>query len=401
MPSDSPTAVLGLVLESFERRRELPVPARAAVVRALTRLDPANREVVRQELSAMLEQTPPATLGVPSDAPDARARRADDLSLARLAVFGAQQESLEPAEAVGWAARVVEGAPDDAEALVVLADALTLADEDERALTALERAAKSEEYFDPYGLHMRLGVLLYNARNYESAAKAYGTAVNARPTGRAHLYLADALRAQEDFDGARRHYLAALNRDRLLVDALRGYWGITEVAEGPGNFDRIAKRLMEARPAPVPLNRWLRPLTWRLLKSRYRRHPEDARLHLMLGATALLRGDLAFAAERLLFAYFLPPGRDFSALIGGVLATGLQGDIERAQKILIEALEFAQEHPVDAYGRPIVSEENYSDIVSPFFWEPRLGTYETSPIVVGLLTATLTPFEPPFGEGGR
>jgi len=89
---------------------------------------------------------------------------------------------------------------------------------------------------------------------------------------------------------------------------------------------------------------------YRLLVVHARRHPEDSRVHYMLGAFALLQGAFALAEERLSFALGLDD-LDLEALGRRAAARGLQGDFVGAREDLT-ALRDAPSLPGEASSMP-------------------------------------------------
>jgi tetratricopeptide (TPR) repeat protein len=355
----TPESLSELVDRSYTRRRSLPSQARVAITVAMSRLAGPEARIIGDELEE---------LG--GEVGESAANREAQV---RLALFGVERGELEANEALRWARFAVEADPQNSRLRVLLADALEAAGDELAALGLLTRFIEDPRYESDFGLHFRVGVLSYNLKQFEKAAAAYQRAAEIRPTARTHLYLADALRALDSREAARYHYREALRRDQMLVDALRGYWALGSEGELRESwFDAISRRLLEAPVKPLPLNRWLRPVLWRVLKWRLWSHPEDARLHFMLGYCALLRRDYEFAHERLTFAYLLPHARDYEALVLAALSLGLGGHPDDADSMLEEALSAGVSGKRDVYGRELRSEDMFSRLMSPFFWEPML-----------------------------
>ena len=83
----------------------------------------------------------------------------------------------------------------------------------------------------------------------------------------------------------------------------------------------------------MPKRLKIKVLRW-VLRAHYRLHPEDSRIHFMLGAHALLDGDLEVAEERLQFAYDLLNGVDLEALARLAVVWSVKGEDDRAREAL-------------------------------------------------------------------
>jgi tetratricopeptide (TPR) repeat protein len=278
---------------------------------------------------------------------------------------------------LAYAQRAVRSDPDHAQSRYNLGEAYMSNGEVEQGLAEFEALVDDPEYSQRPYLHMGIGVIHYNhTHDYEKARDAYRRAADLRPSPQAFLYLADAYRVLEEFGPAREYYREALLLEPTLVDAHRGYWALGESnSVAPPGFNRVVSYMAEARTSPIQLNRRLRPILWRLLLWHYRRHPEDSRLHYMPGYCALLRGDFAFAIERLIYEYELVGPADLESLAAAAVARVLSGDLAQAKRDLITLhdapLRSGIEElvgAVDNLGQRLVT------TISPFIWEPRLST---------------------------
>jgi tetratricopeptide (TPR) repeat protein/predicted membrane protein len=247
-----------------------------------------------------------------------------------LAFLGHVAGIVPPAERLVYAQAATESEPANPIARYNLGEALMALGRAEDALRAFDAIADHPDYRNREYLHLGRGVVAWNLGRYEAARKAYGRAVRLRDTARGNLYLADAHRAVGEVDAARKHYLRALRLQPTLVDAHRGFWfieGKKDAWRPPSPvFDRLYLRV-----ARLPRLKLLRHrLILVLLRWHHRRHPEDSRIHFMLGAHAVLGGDLATAEERLAFALELVDGEDPEALGRLALARGMAGKLEEA-----------------------------------------------------------------------
>jgi tetratricopeptide (TPR) repeat protein len=256
-----------------------------------------------------------------------------------------------------------------------LSDALVEAKKPDEALTELDRL-KTQNYLlglDP-NIMLRTGAIEYNRGNFEKAKDSYEDLVATEPSARSHLYLGDALLSLDQIKAARYHYRQALLIQPDLVDALRGYWWKVPPDEQAKEdvFDKlfwfVNKRLRRLAMGPR-----LRVLYW-LVKQHYRLHPEDSRVHFMLGAHALLLKKLDVASERLEFANELVGGLDVQATARLVIVRLLEARKDNAEKELIKLRTTELGHPptpqelvdrgVDLYkpvferpGKPLLSTE--------------------------------------------
>jgi tetratricopeptide (TPR) repeat protein len=223
----------------------------------------------------------------------------------------------------------------------------------------------------PHDLFLGIGIIHYNHTNdYEAARVAYERSVRLLATVKGHLFLGDTYWQLKQPAKAREHYREALLRDRTLVDAYRGYWA---VRDEPRPRPSIPERLLLLR---APRNQWLRrllrPVRGQLLRWRYEHHPEDERIHYMLGAHALVDRDFLLAEERLRFANELADDRDLEAQGRLALTIALQGRTDEAKKLLrkIGSTKLPTDIPANLrYDEP---EERLEMIVKPFLEEPRL-----------------------------
>jgi tetratricopeptide (TPR) repeat protein len=267
--------------------------------------------------------------------------------------------------------------------------ALEIAEEEQRrgagevdkGLAEFEALTEDEEYRQRPYLFMGIGVIHYNhTRDFSQARDAYQRAAELKPSPQAFLYLADAQRSLGEDGSARENYRKALMLDPTLVDAHRGYTGVAGGAGvAPPLFNRVVSAMAEARTSPLPLNRILRPLLWRLLLWHYKRHPEDSRLHYMLGYCALLREEFDFAIERLIYAFKLFEGADLEALAVAATAMGLKGDTDACR----DALKTLRTSPIRPGMAALTGADDsiaqrLSTVFSPFNWEPRLLELQTT-----------------------
>jgi len=363
-----------LIAEAERRARHLSPHVRARL--ALARLRRGDREVNVESVLLALDRAAEA------DASDFRL----PLLMAALATAQGSVHADGTARALSYAERAVAAAPREASARYQLAEALSASGLEQRALAEYELAARDERYRADAELSLRIGVLHYNRAQFAQAREAYQRAAAVRSTSAAHLYLGDSLRALGDYESARTNYRQALLLEPTLVDALRGYWGVVEEGDlpEPGNrsFERLTRRLAEAESASLTVRRLRRRVLSRLLLWRFKRHPEDARLHYMLGYCALLQRDFVFAEERLTFAYQLWGPTDLESLGARGVARALQGRVDEARTDFL-ALRDAPDDlgsdlgPADAGRRAGV-------VVSPFYWEPTLVSLPHSEEVFAL-----------------
>jgi tetratricopeptide (TPR) repeat protein len=306
--------------------------------------------------------------------------------LARLALLATDRELIDPVWAMQIADAAVAADPEDAAARYQLAAALSSNGEQDAALRELRAVAEDPEYGHSYEVLLALGAAEYNSHNYRKAAELYERALLLADTAIGHLYLADALAALNDVSEAQEHYRRSLLLNSTSLEALNGYWFFVDRGSAPPTsrtYEFLVGRFMTLRP---PLSRWVRPLVWRLLMYRYRRHPEDARLHYMLGFTALLRGDLTFASERLAFIYEFTRPADLEALASLAVAQALRGRLQDARETLIELRNAPTSVPIPSEVdidrslavRPIM-------VLSPLVREPSLQRFDHTDDLLMLL----------------
>ena len=341
----------------------------------------ATLEVTRAHLAAA-ESLDPAIARL-EEAGNADADHPDVWTTGVLLSFLSQRDTKAAIkQRVRFARRAVQASPDDPTARYNLGAALLTAGKSGSALAEYRLAAEHAAYRDRAYVHMDVGVLAYNAGDMITAAAAYRRVVELQPTARGHLYLADALRRLGDEHGARENYLAALRRDRRLVDAHRGYWYVL-----PPGAEETTPRFLYDRVA-VPLLAWsdgltqvwrrrlVRPLIWRLALHHHRSHPEDSRLYFSLGAYALVRGKPELAEEMLTFAIRLLPA-DLQARARLAAVLGLQGRESEAAAELrrIKQAPLMPGTPGDPgfpYAVPDGAAARALDLWMPFLDEPKL-----------------------------
>ncbi len=282
-------------------------------------------------------------------------------------------EEISAADHVETARRAVRSDPANAMAHYNLGEAYMSNAEVAAGLAEFESLVDDPEYSTRPYLHMGIGVIHYNhTKQFADARDAYQRVVDLQSSPRAHLYLADSHRVLKEYRPALEHYREALLLDRELIDAHRGYWGtMTESHHVPeeGVWDRLVKM---TTPSNLRVRRLLRPLNRQLLLWRFRRHPEDSRIHYMLGVQSLLVGDYVIAEQRLIYANDLFDGHDLEAQARLAVVRGLQGRIPEAESLL-EEIRSAQ--PPPAPGGPDLSTTagKIVTILLPFLDEPRLS----------------------------
>lgn len=292
-----------------------------------------------------------------------------------ISMVGLHNGEIKPPLAVRECRRAVEVAPSDEAQGIWLADALIEAKKPNEALAELDRL-KEQNYLlehDP-NVMLRTGVIQYNQGNFAEAKNAYEDLVATDPTTRAHLYLGDALLNLDQIRAARYHYRQALLLQPDLVDAHRGYWWKVppDEQQKEGLFDALflfVSKTLRRLPRKPRIK-----VIYRLLLWHYKRHPEDSRIHFMLGAHALLLKDLQTAEERLLFANELVGGADTEATARLVLVRILQGRMGDAEKEL-RALKAVQ------HGKPPTRDELRDRVLNlylPIFEEKDLMTFAQS-----------------------
>lgn len=283
-------------------------------------------------------------------------------------------EEISAAEHVNNAKRAVRADPADAIAHYNLGEAYMSNAQVDAGLAEFESLVDDPEYSTRPYLHMGIGVIHYNhTKRYADARDAYRRAVDLQPSPQAHLYLADAHRVLKEYEQALKHYRRALLLDRELIDAHRGFWGTmveSDLTQEEDLWDRLVKM---TAPRNLRVRRLLRPLNRKLLLWRLRRHPEDSRIHYMLGCQALLIEDYASAESRLIYANKLFDGHDLEAQARLAVVRGLQGRIPEAETLL-EGIRSAHPPPAPGGGPDFSTKEGkILSIMLPFLDEPRLG----------------------------
>jgi len=271
----------------------------------------------------------------------------------------------------GFAERAVSADPANPTARYNRGEAYMALGRPEDALAEFATAAEHPEYRDRYYVHFALGINAYNLDRPEEARDAYRRAVELRPTARGFLYLADAHRRVGEEEEARTNYRRALQLQPTLVDAHRGYWYTEAPSHEPPRrsswwFDPaylVVARVLPRRARPRVL--------YRLVKTHYRRHPEDSRVHFMLGAHALLLELFDEAEERLQFAYDLLDGIDIEALARLIVVWALQGRLDEARDGLAR-LRAAPSLETGAAPVKVELARRAEDFLSPFLDRPDL-----------------------------
>ena len=163
------------------------------------------------------------------------------------------------------------------------------------------------------------------------------------------------------------NYRRALRLQPTLVDAHRGYWYIDEPPAKPSWwFDRAYLSLARLLP-----RRARHRVLYGLVKLHYRRHPEDSRVHFMLGAHALALGRLDEAEERLQFAYDLLDGVDTEALARLIIVWALQGRLDDARDGLVRLRDVPSPETGETAGGQELAARAV-DLISPFVDQPGL-----------------------------
>jgi tetratricopeptide (TPR) repeat protein len=278
------------------------------------------------------------------------------------------------ADHVKTAMRAVESDPTNAMAHYNLGEAYMSNAEVDAGLTEFESLVDDPEYSTRPYLHMGIGVIHYNhTKQFADARDAYQRAVNLQSSPQAHLYLADSHRVLKEYKPALEHYRQALLLDRELIDAHRGYWGTmreSEQTQEEGLWDSLVRM---TAPSNLRVRRLLRPLNRKLLLWRLGHHPEDSRIHYMLGAQSLLIQDYANAERRLIYANDLSDGHDLEAQARLAVVRGLQGRISEAESLL-EGIRSAQPPPASDGGLDFSTKAGkIMSILLPFLDEPRLS----------------------------
>jgi len=294
----------------------------------------------------------------------------------------------------GFAELSVSADPESPTARYNLGEAYMALARPEEALEAFAAAGEYPEYRDRFYVHLARGIAAYNLDRPEEARDAYRRAVELQPTARGFLYLADSHRRVGEEDSARENYRRALQLQPTLVDAHRGYWYTDKPTDEPP-----ARPSRWFDPAYVVLNRLLprraaRRALYQLVKLHYRRHPEDSRVHFMLGAHALLLERLDEAEERLRFAYDLFDGVDFEALARLIIVFALQGRLDEARDGLV-TLRSAPNLETGAAPDEEELARRAEHLLSPFLDRPELTT---RPGAEGLRVEIVNTFPEVFGD---
>jgi tetratricopeptide (TPR) repeat protein len=292
--------------------------------------------------------------------------------LTSLAYVALVNDEISPDRRAAFAQHAVDADPSNGTARYNLGEVFMASDQHGRALTQFAAAVDDPEYADRHYAHLARGIAAYNAGQNETARDSYARAVELRPSARGHLYLGDAHRRIGDEDQARANYLRALKLQPALADALRGYWCTEDPAVGPPPpppwMDAV---FLTITRLPLVVPRTKIALRYRLLRRHYRRHPEDARIHFMLGTHAALLLRLDEAEERLQFAYDVMWGADLPALARLSLVWALKGEPEKAREGVVRIREAPN---IVTSGPPTEQElvERAFDLLSPLFELPEL-----------------------------
>lgn len=263
-----------------------------------------------------------------------------------LSMVGLNTGEIKATNAVKECRRAVEVAEDDEPLGLWLSDALVEAKKPDEALAELDRLKAQNHLLDlDPNIMLRTGAIEYNRGNFEKAKDSYENLVATEPSARSHLYLGDALLNLDQIRAARYHYRQALLIQPDLVDALRGYWW--KVPRGEQAKEDVFDKLfwfVNKRLRRLPMEPRLH-LLYLLVKQHYRLHPEDARVHFMLGAHALLLKKLDVASKRLEFANDFVEGLDTEATARLVIVRLLEGRKGDAEKELIKLRTTELGHP--------------------------------------------------------
>jgi tetratricopeptide (TPR) repeat protein len=302
-----------------------------------------------------------------------------------ISMVGLQTDQVKPLKAVNECRRAVEANPQDEAVRVWLADALTAHRKPEEAIGELRKLKEMNFLLEhDWQIILREGAIEYNRGNYEVARDHYEDLVAIHPSTRAHLYYADALLNLDEIDRARYHYRQALHLQPDLVDAHRGYWWKVPQGQEPKMlFDRLYGIVNRIKPLPKRLR--FKTL-YRLLLWHFDRHPEDSRVHFMVGAHALLLGDLETAEERLLFATEVVGGMDTEAMNRLAIVALMKDETSKAK----EWLERSRAVPTLGRSGLSVHEELKGRAVNvylPVLDEPKLLSFEQGQTLVTLMEA--------------
>lgn len=319
-----------------------------------------------------------------------------------LAYLGGLEGTVSVEERLRFAQRAVNADPDDPTARYNLAESYMAAEQPDEALPHYEALAQDPVYAGLYYVHLGRGMLRYNRGEYAEALEAYLQAVTLRPTAQGHLFLADAHRQAGGEDEARRHYLLALRTEPTLVEAHRGYWHVLPDGHVPemdsSLFDRVYALIAR-------LPRWLssrfrqRLFGW-WLRLHYRRHPEDTRIHFMLGAHSLLARDFETAEERLQFAVEVFDGVDYEARSRLAIVYGLQGRLDEARAELELVRDQPSSKAPEATASPTREElrERAFNYLMPFIDDPSLAEGEAGARLYDVFVEVFEPSVGPIPE---
>jgi tetratricopeptide (TPR) repeat protein len=321
--------------------------------------------------------------------------------LVLLAYFGGLEGSVSLDDRLRYAVKAVEAAPENPTARYNLAETYMAAQRPDEALAQFEIVAQDPAYSTHYYVHLSRGILLYNKGDFEAARDAYQLAVRQHPTAESHLFLGDAYRQAGEQDAAREQYRLALHAEPTLVDAHRGYWHVLR----PGQAAESTSPLFDAVYMVIArLPRWRRRWQHRAfgwwLRRHYRRHPEDTRIHFMLGAHALLQGDLETAEERLRFAVDVFDGVDYEALSRLAIVHGLQGCFDEARAELEGVRDIPSLRNSATPAPPSVQElrERAVNFLLPFVDEPHLASGEKGARLFDVFAEVFEPVVGPIPE---
>lgn len=263
------------------------------------------------------------------------------LPAAWLALAGMHQKAVTPVLAVREIGRAIDLDPDNELLHLWLSDALIENRKPDQALEQLNWLKDHNYLLEHDGeIAFRAGVIEYNRGNFEAAMDHYLDSSIFNPTPHTFLYLADAYQRLGHIGAAKYNYREALRLEPELVEAHRGYWWDVHPTKErkPAPFDRafgVIKRI-----PGLPRGLKIRML-YRRGRAHYRRHPEDSHIHFMLGAQALLLGDLETAEKRLLFAKEIVGGYDTEAIARLVLVA-MKKDEDAVAGVRLEELRAVQ-----------------------------------------------------------
>lgn len=293
--------------------------------------------------------------------------------IAWLAMTGAETGQIKPAVAVIATKDAVEADEDNSILIWMYGRALASASRYDDASEQFARIQDLEPFSSDPDFLTTSGAILFNLDRIDEAQVLYARAVKIRPNARRHLYLADTYVRQEDFEKSRFHYREALRFQSDLVDAHRGYWWKYPYGNPKrAAIDRISLGISRLRWIPNKLKvRLLAPV----LRWHHKRHPEDTRIHFMLGANALLRKDFDVAEERLEFSYEVVGGADYQALARLAIVHAANGQYQDMR----QAIQGVHDAPELNGRRPTVEELaiRVADLLAPMIEIPDLLTLES------------------------